>query len=1040
MPNGGPSKLFILRPVATSLLMIGLLLVGVVAYLQLPVSALPQVDYPTIQVITFYPGAGPEVMASSVTAPMERQFGQVPGLSQMTSTSSFGSSVITLQFNLEQSIDIAEQEVQAAINAAATFLPRDLPNPPIYSKVNPADAPILTLALTSDSLPLSKVEDLADTTLAQKISQLTGVGMVSISGGQKPAVRIQANPTALASYGLSLEDLRTVLGQANVDQAKGILENQRQAFTISTNDQLLSGNEYKDVILAYRNGAPVRLRDVATIIDGAENAKQAAWMNLSPAVIVNIQRQPGANIISVVDRIKKVLPQLQAGLPSSVKVAILTDRTETIRASVKDVEFEMMLTICLVVMVIFLFLRNLSATIIPAVAVPLSIVGTFAVMYLLGYSLDNLSLMALTISTGFVVDDAIVMIENIDRFLEEGHSPMEAALMGAGQIGFTIISLTVSLIAVLIPLLFMGDIVGRLFREFAVTLAVTIVISALVSLTLTPMMAARLLKNPKTVKHGRVYQATERAYERVIEWYGTTLRWVLKHQTTTLLATVAALALTLYLYVIVPKGFFPVQDTGVILGISEGPENVSFSSMAERQQKLAKVILQDSDVASLSSFIGIDGTNTTQNSGRIQINLKPHEDRNDTASDIIRRLQPELAKVEGITLYMQPVQDLTVEDRVSRTQFQYSLEDADATELNDWSNRILAKLRTLPELRDVASDQQNGGLKADLVIDRDTAARFGILPQNIDDTLYDAFGQRQVSTIFTQLNQYHVVLEVGSQFQDDPSDLSSIYVKSSTGQQVPLSTFSHFVTSPAPLAINHQGQFPVVTISFNLAPGESLGKATKVIAQAEQEMGMPVSIHPSFQGTAAAFQNSLASEPWLILAALITVYIVLGVLYESYIHPVTILSTLPSAGVGAILAMILTRNDLTVVALIGIILLIGIVKKNAIMMIDFALDAERNQGKPPEEAIYQASLLRFRPIMMTTMAALLGAVPLAFGRGTGSELRHPLGITMVGGLILSQALTLYTTPVIYLFFDRLARRFKKPQPENEGPEPAPAGD
>jgi multidrug efflux pump len=1020
--------------------MIGLLLVGVVAYLQLPVSALPQVDYPTIQVVTFYPGAGPEVMASSVTAPMERQFGQVPGLSQMTSTSSYGSSVITLQFNLEQSIDIAEQEVQAAINAAATFLPRDLPNPPIYNKVNPADAPILTLALTSDSLPLAKVEDLADTTLAQKISQLTGVGLVSISGGQKPAVRIQANPTALASNGLSLEDVRTVLGQANVDQAKGVLENQRQAFTIATNDQLLSSNDYKNVIVAYRNGGAVRLRDVATVIDGAENVKQAAWMNLTPAVIVNIQRQPGANIISVVDRIKKVLPQLQAGLGSSVKVAILTDRTETIRASVRDVEFEMMLTIGLVVMVIFLFLRNLSATVIPAVAVPLSIVGTFAVMYLLGYSLDNLSLMALTISTGFVVDDAIVMIENIDRFLEEGHSPLDAALMGAGQIGFTIISLTVSLIAVLIPLLFMGDIVGRLFREFAVTLAVTIVISALVSLTLTPMMSARLLKNPKKVKHGRFYMASERAYERVIEWYGSTLKWVLKHQTMTLLATGAALALTLYLYVIVPKGFFPVQDTGVILGISEGPENVSFTSMAERQQKLAKVILNDPDVASLSSFIGIDGTNTTQNSGRIQINLKPHEDRNVTASDVILRLQPELAKVEGITLYMQPVQDLTVEDRVSRTQFQYSLEDADANELNDWTNRILARLRTLPQLRDVASDQQNGGLKADLVIDRDTAARFGILPQNIDDTLYDAFGQRQVSTIFTQLNQYHVVLEVGQQFQDDPSDLSSIYVKSSTGQQVPLSTFSHFVTSPAPLAINHQGQFPVVTISFNLAPGESLGAATKVIAQAEQELGMPASIHPSFQGTAAAFQNSLSSEPWLILAALITVYIVLGVLYESYIHPVTILSTLPSAGVGAILAMILTRNDLTVVALIGIILLIGIVKKNAIMMIDFALDAERNQGKPPEEAIYQASLLRFRPIMMTTMAALLGAVPLAFGRGTGSELRHPLGITIIGGLLLSQAFTLYTTPVIYIWFDKLASRFSRFQIGNEiGPQEEPTG-
>jgi multidrug efflux pump len=1031
--GGGPSKLFILRPVATALLMIGLLLVGIVAYTQLPVSALPQVDYPTIQVITFYPGAGPEVMASSVTSPMERQFGQVPGLSQMTSTSSYGSSVITLQFTLEQNIDVAEQEVQAAINAATTFLPRDLPNPPIYNKVNPADAPILTLALTSNSLPLSKVEDLADTTLAQKISQITGVGMVSISGGQKPAVRIQANPTALASYGLSLEDLRTVLGQANVDQAKGVLENQRQAFTISTNDQLLSGNDYKDVVLAYRNGAPVRLRDVANIIDSAENVKQAAWMNLSPAVIVNIQRQPGANIIGVVDRIKKVLPQMQAAMPASVKVSVLTDRTETIRASVKDVQFEMMLTIGLVILVIFLFLRNLAATIIPSVAVPLSIVGTFAVMYLLGYSLDNLSLMALTISTGFVVDDAIVMIENIDRYLEEGHPPMEAALLGAGQIGFTIISLTVSLIAVLIPLLFMGDIVGRLFREFAVTLAVTIVISALVSLSLTPMMAARLLKNPKNVKHGRMYMASERAYERVIEYYGVTLRWVLKHQTATLLATVGALALTVYLYVLVPKGFFPVQDTGVILGISEGPENVSFTSMAQRQQQLAKVILNDPDVASLSSFIGIDGTNTTQNSGRIQINLKPHEDRDTNASDIIRRLQPELAKVEGITLYMQPVQDLTVEDRVSRTQFQYSLEDADANELNDWSSRILAQLRKQPELRDVASDQQNGGLKADLVIDRDTAARFGILPQNIDDTLYDAFGQRQVSTIFTQLNQYHVVLEVGSQFQNDPSDLSHIYVKSVTGQQVPLSTFSHFVTSPAPLAINHQGQFPVVTLSFNLAPGESLGKATKVIAQVEQDMGMPVSIHASFQGTAAAFQNSLASEPWLILAALVTVYIVLGVLYESYIHPITILSTLPSAGVGAILAMIITRNDLTVVALIGIILLIGIVKKNAIMMIDFALVAERKEGKPPEEAIYQASLLRFRPIMMTTMAALLGAVPLAFGRGTGSELRHPLGITIIGGLLLSQAFTLYTTPVIYIWFDKVASKFSRFKIGNEIP-------
>ncbi|HWZ43603.1 MAG TPA: efflux RND transporter permease subunit, partial [Candidatus Saccharimonadales bacterium] len=808
-----PSRLFILRPVATSLLMIGLLLVGIVAYLQLPVSALPQVDYPTIQVITFYPGAGPEVMASSVTAPLERQFGQVPGLNQMTSTSSYGSSIITLQFNLEQNIDVAEQQVQAAINAGTTFLPRDLPNPPIYSKVNPADAPILTLALTSDSLPLSKIEDLADTTLAQKISQLSGVGLVSISGGQKPAVRIQANPTALASYGLSLEDLRTVLGQANVDQAKGILENPRQSFTISSNDQLTSSAGYKSLIVAYRDGSPVRLSDVATVIDGAENVKQAAWMSvapattLSPAVIVNIQRQPGANIIGVVDRIKTVLPQLQGALGTAVKVTVLTDRTETIRASVEDVQFELMLTVALVVMVIFLFLRNFSATIIPSVAVPLSIVGTFAVMYLLGYSLDNLSLMALTISTGFVVDDAIVMIENIDRFLEEGHSPLQAALKGSGQIGFTIISLTVSLIAVLIPLLFMGDIVGRLFREFAVTLAVTILVSAVVSLTLTPMMAARLLKNKEQARHGRFYEASERFYERTIEFYGGTLRWVLKHQPATLLATAGALALTVYLYVIVPKGFFPVQDTGVVLGISEAPESVSFTSMAERQQRLALMVLKDPDVASLSSFIGIDGTNTTGNSGRIQINLKPHAERKTSASDVIRRLQPQLAQVQGITLYMQPVQDLTVEDRVSRTQFQYALEDANAAELNDWAARIVNQLRTLPELRDVASDQQSGGLKADLVIDRDTAARFGILPQQIDETLYDAFGQRQVSTIFTQLNQYHVILEVGPQFQQDPNDLEHIYIKSAAGKQVPLSAISHFENSKASLAINHQGQF-----------------------------------------------------------------------------------------------------------------------------------------------------------------------------------------------------------------------------------------
>jgi multidrug efflux pump len=1020
-----PSRLFILRPVATTLLMIGILLVGLVAYSQLPVSALPEVDYPTIQVVTFYPGADPEVMASSVTAPLERQFGQVPGLSQMTSTSSFGSSLVILQFNLDQNIDVAEQQVQAAINAATTYLPRDLPNPPIYSKVNPADAPILTLALTSDTLPLTKVEDLADTTLAQKISQLPGVGLVSISGGQKPAVRIQANPTALASYGLSLEDLRTVLGQANVDQAKGVLDGQRQSYTINANDQLFSSDEYKNVIVASKNGAPVRLSDVANVIDGAENARQAAWMDLTPAVIVNIQRQPGANIISVADRIKKLLPRLQSSLPSSVKLAILTDRTQTIRASVNDVQFEMMLTIGLVVMVIFLFLRNLSATVIPSVAVPLSLIGTFGVMYLLGYSLNNLTLMALTISTGFVVDDAIVMIENIDRYLEMGDSPLDAALKGSGQIGFTIVSLTVSLIAVLIPLLFMGDVVGRLFREFAITLAVTILVSAVVSLTLTPMMCAKLLKTKGSSRHSRFYEASERLYERVIERYGSTLQWVLKHQTATLIVTVATLVFTILLFIVVPKGFFPVQDTGVILGISDAPQTVSFTAMAQRQQALAQVILKDPAVDSLSSFIGIDGVNTTPNSGRIQINLKSRNQRKETASEIIRRLQPQLANVEGITLYMQPVQDLTVEDRVSRTQFQYSLEAADAADLNTWVPRLMQKLQALPQLRDVANDQLTSGLKADLVIDRDTASRLGILPQAIDDTLYDAFGQRQVSTIFTQLNQYHVVLEANPSFQQSPDDLKNIYVHSSTGTQVPLSAFTHFQSTNALLAINHQGQFPVVTISFNLAPGVSLGQATKAIDQAEHEINLPASIHTSFQGTAAAFQNSLSSEPYLILAALVTVYIVLGVLYESYIHPITILSTLPSAGVGAILALILTRNDFNVIALIGIILLIGIVKKNAIMMIDFALEAERQEGKPPEEAIYQASLLRFRPIMMTTMAALLGGLPLALTSGTGAELRNPLGISIVGGLILSQLLTLYTTPVVYLAFDRLGRRFSR---------------
>ncbi|MGN6516858.1 MAG: MdtB/MuxB family multidrug efflux RND transporter permease subunit [Rhizomicrobium sp.] len=1022
------SQPFIVRPVATSLLMIAIMIVGAVGFGFLPLSALPEVDYPTIQVQTFLPGASPEVMTTSVTAPLERQFGQMPGLKEMSSASSAGASVVTLQFDLSLSLDIAEQEVQAAINASGNLLPQTLPAPPIYAKVNPADAPVLTIALTSRTMKLTDVENLAETRVAQKISQLSGVGLVTINGGQRPAVRIQANIQALAAYGLNIDDLRSTVANANSTAPKGSFDGKTRSYTINSNDQLQSADDYRDIVIAYKNGAPVHLSDVATVVESAENTKLSSWMNTTPAILLNVQRQPGANVIDVVDRIKAMLPQIEAGLPAAIDVHVLTDRTTTIRASVSDVEFELTLAVALVVLVIFLFLRNIPATIIPSLSVPLSIVGTFAAMYLLGFSLNNLSLMALTIASGFVVDDAIVMIENISRYLEAGETPLNAALKGAGEIGFTIVSLTISLIAVLIPLLFMQEVVGRLFREFAVTLAITILISAVVSLTLVPMLCAKLLRHRDQARQSSFSRKTQEYFDRVIAEYDRLLKWVLDNQALTLLVAAITLAVTVLLYIVIPKGFFPLQDTALVQGITQAGPTVSFSEMARRQNALAEVLLKDRDVVSLSSFIGVDGTNNTLNSGRFLINLKPKNARAGDITDTIRRLNREARGVAGISLFMQPVQDLTIDSNISRGQYSFVLGSAATSDLDLWVPKLLAQLDRQSDIENVSTNYLDKGLSAFVAIDRDTAARFGITAATIDNALYDAFGQRIVSTIFTQSNQYRVILEADPDIQNSVKSLDDIYLPSAGGGQVPLSAIASIKEQPVPLEQDHIGQFPSATISFDVAAGASLGAAVDSIQKAERDIGLPAGINTSFEGSALAFQSALSNELLLILAAIVTVYIVLGVLYESYIHPITILSTLPSAGVGALLALMLVGDDLDIVSIIGIVLLIGIVKKNAIMMIDFALEAEREEGKAPREAIHQAALLRFRPILMTTVAAIFGALPLMLGTGTGSELREPLGVTIVGGLLVSQLLTLFTTPVIYLYFDRLGRRFRGEAP------------